>query len=233
MGFRPTETHGRSFYGYIRRRGRRIDRSNLSKCAFFFFFRIGRVTAASRNGRTRPRRKRSPADYVCSVTTSRRSSDKRSAVSRATYHAGSKSVRRRDSPLLRALLRPAPAVFSTFLDGRLLLRSAVSPFIEAVYRSVRLIRLGLPCPSVCLTYFCFSEDSRLFIFRYSRSLSLSLAGNASSSCVVVLLFHVAAGRRVFPAKDFSFRGQVEDRRWRLQSFLRIRTSLHRGKKKDF
>lgn len=44
----------------------------------FFFFRIGRVTAAPRNGRTRTRRKRSPADYVCSVTTSRGSSDKRS-----------------------------------------------------------------------------------------------------------------------------------------------------------
>lgn len=82
------------------RRGRRIDRSNLSKCAFFF--ESAARHAASRNGRTRPRRERPTADYVCSVTTSRRDSDKRSAISRATYHAGSKSVRRRDSPLLRA-----------------------------------------------------------------------------------------------------------------------------------
>lgn len=83
------------------RRGRLIDRSNLSKCAFFF--RIGRVT---------PRRETVVRDRVVNghrpimYARSRRvgDSDKRSAISRATYRAGSKSVRRRDSPLLRALL---------------------------------------------------------------------------------------------------------------------------------
>lgn len=76
---------------------------------------------------------------------------------------------------LSSVLVPLLLYFSR--RSTLLLRSAVSPFIEAVYRSVRLICLDLPCPSVCLTYFCFSEDSRLFVFRYSRS---TLAGNASS-----------------------------------------------------
>lgn len=142
-GFRTTETHGRSFYGYIRPPGS-PDRPIESIEMRIFFSNRPRVT---------PRRETVVRDRVVNLghrpimyARSRRvgDSDERSAISRATYHAGSKSVRRRDSPLLRALLlRSAPAFFSTFLDGRLFFFGpAVSPFIEAVYRSVRLVRLG-------------------------------------------------------------------------------------------
>lgn len=121
------------------RRGRRIDRSNLSKCAFFF--ESAARHAASRNGRTRPRRKRPPADYVCSVTTSRRLGQAFRNIScppitqdlRACVAATLLFFARFSSVLLPLLL-----YFSR--RSTLLLRSAVSPFIEAVYRSVR--RLG-------------------------------------------------------------------------------------------
>lgn len=103
-----------------------------------FFFESAARHAASRDGRTRPRRKRPPADYVCSVTTSRRLGQAFRNIScppiaqdlRACVAATLLFFARFSSVLLPLLL-----YFSR--RSTLLLRSAVSPFIEAVYRSVR------------------------------------------------------------------------------------------------
>lgn len=178
MGFRTTETHGRSFYGYIRPPGSPGSTDRIYRNAHFFFESAARH-AASRNGRTRPRRKRPPADYVCSVTTSRR-------LGRAFRNISCPPI----AQDLRACVAATLLFFARFSSVLLPLSSLLfstvdssssvrcDPLLSRLYIDpFDLYVLGLPCPSVCLTYFCFSEDSRLFVLRYSRS---TLAGNASS-----------------------------------------------------
>lgn len=140
MGFWTTETHERSSHGLYtppdRRSASPIDRSNLSKCAFF---RITRGVGAPRRV---PRSttwlavlschvKRLPADYVCLVTASG-TSGPQYLVPRIIASEAAKGDSSSACTLLLLLVPPSSPSVSPW--ARLI---AVSPFIEAVYRSAR------------------------------------------------------------------------------------------------
>lgn len=144
VGFRTTETHGRSFYGYIRPPWSPIDRSNLSKCAFFFF-RIGRVT---------PRRE-TVGRYETSVNghrpimyaRSRRARRLGQAFRNISVPPIAQDLRACVAARLSSSSRAPPSCTSRFfslLFSTVVFFFAVSPFIEAVYPIRATYTSGLP-----------------------------------------------------------------------------------------